>query len=207
LAKGRRVIKFTKTELRTQQLRLNQLEKYLPTLQLKKMLLQMEVNQAEADVEKLTLEFKNTEKKVSHYCALFSDKQAFDLFPSVKVLEVVIKHENIAGVDIPIFEKVVFQETNYFLFDSPVWLDASIEGLKALIVAREQIRVAEAKKTALEKELREVSIRVNLFEKILIPRAEENIKKIKIFLGDQQLAAIAQAKVSKQKIEERVSVV
>ncbi|HEY5259666.1 MAG TPA: V-type ATP synthase subunit D, partial [Rhabdochlamydiaceae bacterium] len=53
------------------------------------------------------------------------------------------------------------------------------------------------------KELRDVSIRVNLFEKILIPRAQGNIRKIKIFLGDQQLAAVCQAKVAKQKILER----
>lgn len=197
------MIKFTKTELRTQQLRLGQLEKYLPTLQLKKMLLQMEVNQAEAEIENLTLEFKSVEKKINAYCSLFSDKQAFDLFPSVKIAEVLTKHENIAGVDIPIFEKVVFGENNYFLFDSPVWLDAGIEGLKGLISLREQIRVAEVKKAALEKELRDVSIRVNLFEKILIPRAQGNIKKIKIFLGDQQLAAVCQAKVAKQKILER----
>ena len=56
------------------------------------------------------------------------------------------------------------------------------------------------KKAALAKELREVSIRVNLFEKIMIPRAKENIKRIKIFLGDQQLAAVSQAKESKKKI-------
>ncbi|EKE08245.1 MAG: V-type ATP synthase, subunit D [uncultured bacterium] len=62
------------------------------------------------------------------------------------------------------------------------------------------MNVAEEKKRSLEKELREVSIRVNLFEKVLIPRAQENIKKIKIFLGDQQLSAVAQAKVAKKKI-------
>ena len=47
-----------------------------------------------------------------------------------------------------------------------------------------------------------MSIRVNLFEKILIPRALRNIKKIKVFLGDQQLAAVSQAKVAKAKIED-----
>ena len=57
------------------------------------------------------------------------------------------------------------------------------------------------KKAALDKELREVSIRVNLFEKVLIPRSEANIKKIKVFLGDMELAAVSQAKVAKTKIE------
>jgi V/A-type H+/Na+-transporting ATPase subunit D len=75
-----------------------------------------------------------------------------------------------------------------------------MEKLKELIVAKAKINVAEEKKAILEKELREVSIRVNLFEKILIPRTQRHIKKIKVFLGDQELASVAQAKVAKAKI-------
>lgn len=194
------MIKLTKTELRVQQVKFNQLQKYLPTLQLKKVLLQVEVNQAEAEIEKETAAFKVVEKKVSDYCQLFSDKTAFDLFPSVKIAEVEKRYENIAGVDIPLFQRVVFQESSYFLFDTPVWLDSAIIGVRGLIEIREKIRILEEKKRRLAKELREVSIRVNLFEKILIPRAKQNIKKIKVFLGDQQLAAVCRAKVSKKKI-------
>ncbi|HNA62604.1 MAG TPA: V-type ATP synthase subunit D [Rhabdochlamydiaceae bacterium] len=197
------MIKLTKTELRSQQVRLNQLQKYLPTLQLKKMLLQIEVNQAEQEIERFQLEFNAAEKIVKGYASLFSDRTAFDLFPSVKVIDIVKQFENIAGVDIPSLDRIVFQEDNYLLFDSPVWLDSAIAGLKNLIIIREKIRIAEEKKAALEKELREVSIRVNLFEKILIPRSQQNIRKIRIFLGDQQLAAVCQAKVAKQKILQR----
>jgi V/A-type H+-transporting ATPase subunit D len=198
------MIKLTKTELRVQQVKFNQLQKYLPTLQLKKMMLQVEVNQAEAEIEKEAASFKAAEKKVSDYCQLFSDKTAFDLFPSVKITEVEKQYENIAGVDIPIFQRVIFQESSYFLFDTPVWLDSAIGGVRGLIEIREKIRVLEEKKRRLAKELREVSIRVNLFEKILIPRAKQNIKKIKVFLGDQQLAAVCRAKVSKKKILSRL---
>ncbi len=194
------MVKLTKTELRTEQYRFQQLQKYLPTLQLKKMLLQIEVNQAEQEIQTLQMEFDAVEKKISAYSALFSDRNAFDLYPAVKIVEVQKKFENIAGIDIPILEKVVFQDSGYMLFDSPVWLDSAILGLRGLIITREKIRIAHEKKAALEKELREVSIRVNLFEKILIPRAQDNIRKIKIFLGDQQLAAVCQAKVAKQKI-------
>lgn len=194
------MIKFTKTELRNQQWKLGQLQKYLPTLQLKKMLLQTEVNQAEAEIEQLSAQFEVVKDLISEYARLFSDKNAFDLFPSVKVAKTVVQHENIAGVDIPILEEVIFQEADYFLFETPVWLEAAISRIKELITFREKIKIASQKKQALEKELKEVSIRVNLFEKILIPRAQGNIKKIKIFLGDMELSAVCQAKVSKSKI-------
>lgn len=199
-------MRLTKTELRVQQIRLNQLEKYLPTLQLKKTLLQMEVNLAQQEIEGLRLEYQTQKKIVTGYAPLFSDREASDLFPAVKVVEVRQHVENIAGLDIPVLDQVVFQDSKHFLFDSPVWLDAAMQGLRKLIVLREKIRIAEEKKKALEKELREVSIRVNLFEKILIPRAYGNIRKIRIFLGDQQLAAVCQAKVAKRKILEREEV-
>jgi V/A-type H+-transporting ATPase subunit D len=129
-----------------------------------------------------------------------TERSASDLFSAVKILKVDRSYENVAGVEIPNFERVAFEPSTYTLFDTPVWFESAILGIKDLITVREKIKIAEEKKRALEKELREVSIRVNLFEKILIPRSLENIKKIKIFLGDQQLAAVSQAKVAKKKI-------
>lgn len=199
-------MKLTKTELRLQQLRLNQLQKYLPTLQLKKTLLQIEVNNAQLEIEQLQLEYQTQKEIVTRFARLFSDRGASDLFPAVKVLDLERRIENIAGVDIPVFEKVIFQDSSHFLFDSPVWMESAIQGLRKLIILREKIKIAEEKKAALEKELRDVSIRVNLFEKILIPRALESIRKIRIFLSDQQLAAVCQAKVAKQKIVEKEAV-
>ena len=193
-------VKLTKTELRVQQLKLARLRKYLPTLQLKKAMLQTEVNQAQADIEILVNEFAASQTLVGKYSALLTERSATDLFSAVKVAELQRIPENIAGVEVPAFGKIVFEPATYSLFDTPLWFESAIQGLQQLITAREKIKIAEEKKRALEKELRDVSIRVNLFEKILIPRSLENIKKITIFLGDQQLAAVSQAKVAKKKI-------
>ncbi len=193
-------LKLTKTELRLQQIRLGQLQKYLPTLQLKKALLQIEVHHAQGEIEQLDRQLKFSHEKVEHYAALFSTREVRDLLQAVRVQELKKKYDNIAGIEIPILEHVIFAEPEYALFDTPVWLDAAVEGVKELVTIQQKREVAEEKKRLLEKDLREVSIRVNLFEKIMIPRAIANIKKIRIFLGDQQLAAVAQAKVSKQKI-------
>jgi V/A-type H+-transporting ATPase subunit D len=193
-------VKLTKTELRVQQLKLERLRKYLPTLQLKKAMLQLEVNQAQSQIESLSTEFAASQEKVGKYSALLTERSATDLFSAVTVRQVHTVQENIAGIDIPQFEKIDFEPATYSLFGTPVWFESAIFGIKELITSREKVRIAQEKKRALEKELREVSIRVNLFEKILIPRALENIKKIKIFLGDQQLAAVSQAKVAKKKI-------
>ena len=193
-------LKLTKNELRDQQRRLSLFQKYLPTLQLKKAMLQFEVSQAIAEIYQLKAQFGEAKRTVAHFSALLLDKTSCDVVQYAEVVHVKKHYENIAGVEIPIFEKVLFKEPDYFLFDTPVWTDRATELVRELVIAREKVAVAEEKKRSLEKELREVSIRVNLFEKILIPRSQENIKKIRIFLGDQQLAAVAQAKVAKSKM-------
>ncbi len=193
-------LKLTKTHLRLEQVKLERLRKYLPTLQLKKALLQIEVNLAQLEVQRLVAEFGIAEGRVAKYAPLLTEPRATDLFAAVAIENVECTHENVAGVDVPLFERIVFKPATYALFDTPVWFESAILGLKQLIGLREQVGIAEKKKKALEKELRDVSVRVNLFEKILIPRSLANIKKIKIFLGDQQLAAVSQAKVAKKKI-------
>lgn len=197
------MIKYTKTELRAQQFKLSQLQKYLPTLQLKKAMLQLEVDGVENDLKVLRIQLSERLEKINHFARLLPTHEARPLFDAVELVEVKKHFENIAGVDIPVFEEAVFAPESYALFDTPVWLEEGIKQVKKLIEIRERAAIFRIKKQLLEKELRDVSIRVNLFEKIMIPRTQENIKKIKIFLGDQFLAAVSQAKVAKRKIEER----
>lgn len=198
-------IKFTKNELRTQQQKLTQLMRYLPTLQLKKAMLQAEVHDARLEIREAERVFNQVRVEVDAFSALLTDREAINFDEAVKVTKIDKRYENIAGIDIPYFDGIQFAEFNYDLFETPSWTDAAIIRLRGLAEAKARIEVAEEKKAALEKELREVSIRVNLFEKILIPRATANIKRIKIFLGDQQLAAVSQAKVAKSIIEENAA--
>ncbi len=193
-------VKLTKNELRIQQNKLAQLKRYLPTLQLKKAMLQFEVINAQMEIDSLKESLDKVRLRVEGFSSFLLEKVDCDIGMYSDVQHVRKRYENIAGVEIPIFESVEFRKSSYFLFDTPVWTESATALLQSLVTEREKIHVAQEKKRALEKELREVSIRVNLFEKILIPRSIENIKKIRIFLGDQQLASVAQAKVAKTKI-------
>lgn len=193
-------IKLTKNALREEELKLKQLDRYLPTLQLKKSLLQMEVNSTKLELEELSREFETQKKAAEEFSPLLSLSGDVNILQYVEVKHVVKTYENIAGVEIPLFEGVSFPEEDYFLFNTPPWMEGVISKLKQTIILKERINVMMEKKRALNKELRDVTIRVNLFEKILIPRCLTNIKKIRVFLGDQALAAVAQAKVAKNKI-------
>jgi V/A-type H+-transporting ATPase subunit D len=193
-------IKLTKSELRVQQNRLAQLLKYLPTLQLKKAMLQTVVNEAKAEMQRLEHAHQQQRQQVDTYRILLSNHIEFDASQAATISTVKKRYENIAGVEVPYFEEVLFEPFEYSLFETPAWADPLTKALRSLAESKVKIDVVREKKNALENELREVSIRVNLFEKILIPRSLRNIKKIKIFLGDQQLAGVSQAKVAKAKI-------
>jgi len=193
-------MKLTKNELRIQQTRLAELRRYLPTLQLKKSMLQYEVDNAEREIIVLQEDSQIIFERVEAFSPLLLEKVDCNLLAYADVQHVMKTYENIAGVEIPQFKRVEFRDVEYSLFDTPVWTEAATDLLRNLVVSREKVAVAKEKHRALLKELREVSIRVNLFEKVLIPRAMNHIKRIRIFLSDQQLAAVAQAKVAKEKL-------
>ena len=44
---------------------------------------------------------------------------------------------------------------------------------------------------------------VNLFEKVKIPETQENIRRISIYLADQQVNAVVRSKIAKRKIAAR----
>lgn len=54
------------------------------------------------------------------------------------------------------------------------------------------------------REFRITSQRVNLFEKVMIPTAKANIKKINIYLGDQQTAAVVRGKIAKSSLIKKI---
>jgi V/A-type H+-transporting ATPase subunit D len=198
-------IKYTKNELRNQQDRLTQLKRYLPTLQLKKSLLQAEINQARHRFEELVKKFHSLNQEVRDSADLMSHVHEIN-YQEFTTIELIDKeHENIAGIDVVRVKNVTFKPKAYNLYDTPPWLEKVLYTLQALKKTQIAKEIEAHSLALLEKEFREVSIRVNLFEKILIPRAQATIKKIKIFLSDQQLAAVARSKIAKKKLQDKAS--
>ena len=196
-------LKYTKQELRQQQLRFTQLQRYLPTLQLRKALLQIEVLAARSIKEALDTEVHKKWQKLTHCAPLLTQAPTVDIAEAATVESVARGSENIAGVELPTVDDVHFRPFDYDLYDTPPWLDVFVEELRTYRNAAIRSAVADERIAILSLELREVSIRVNLFEKVLIPRCTKNIKAIKIFLGDLQLTAVSQAKIAKSKIQAR----
>ena len=195
-------IKLTKNELKVQKDALKMYRRYLPTLTLKKQQLQSEIRIIENRAKAVRQQRIDLEKGFSAWIAVFSEKDAFP--DDIITVSNIRKGEgNIAGVAIPTFEGATFSRGDYDLYETPLWIDIAANHMEKAIELDLEAEVLDEQVALLEKELVSTTQRVNLFEKVKIPEAEENIKKISIYMADQQVNAVVRSKISKRKIAAR----
>ena len=192
-------IRLTKNELKVQKDALKMYRRYLPTLTLKKQQLQSEIRTIQAKANEVRIKKARLEDGFQDWIAVFSEK---DAFPTgvITVRNIRKGKGNIAGVDIPIFEGAEFSRGDYDLYLTPLWVDMAANHMEKAIMLDLEAEVLEEQVRLLEAELLATSQRVNLFEKVKIPETEENIKKISIYMADQQVSAVVRSKISKRKI-------
>lgn len=193
-------IKLTKGELKKERDNLKQYRRYLPTLQLKKQQLQIEILKYTSALEDKAANEREAFRAVLVWAGLLSDNE-IDIRAWLKPSEITIGSRNVAGVDLPVFEKVLYPKAEYDLFASPLWVDSAIDTLRKIVSIREEIALIRKGIGILRQELRVTTQRVNLFEKVKIPEAEEAIRLIKIYIGDQMTNAVGRSKIAKRKIE------
>ena len=177
-------VKLTKNELKVQKDRLKQFQRYLPTLQLKKQQLQSVVMQVNAQLEQVERE----------------RRAAVDGLVCPHHVE--CGEENIAGVTVPVFRELSFEDICYDVADYPLWVDTAAVRLREIARLDALEKTLRRQVELLEQELRSTAQRVNLFEKVKIPEAKENIRVIGIYLGDQQTSAVVRGKIAKKKLQE-----
>jgi len=193
-------VKLTKNELKKQKDSLKMYRRYLPTLMLKKQQLQGEIRLTDARLKELQIAKEQLDESFKSWIGVFGETGVFtkDL---LIIKDVRTSHGNIAGVSIPVFEGADFEISSYNLVSSPLWIDTAVDCMKQALLLELETKIVEEQRNRLEKELRTTTQRVNLFEKIKIPEARNNIKKIQVYLGDQQTAAVVRGKIAKSGFE------
>jgi len=195
-------IKFTKGELKKQRDGLKQFRRYLPTLLLKKQQLQMKILEARKLLEERQSALNDKVESIEPWAGLLAE-------PGVELKEWIVPERvetssvNIAGANVPVFENIHFKPAEYDFYAAPFWIDRGIEELRLFMTLRAEVNVIKEQIKVLEAELRTTTQRVNLFEKIKIPEGLDNIRRIRIYLGDQQANAVGISKVAKKKVDAR----
>jgi V/A-type H+-transporting ATPase subunit D len=190
-------LKKTKNELKAQREALQRYERFLPTLELKKQQLQREVRRAEAELRRRGDRRDELLAGLRGWAGLLTTLP--ELGDYVRVEGVDVETVNVAGVNVPVLAGVRIVAPAIDYFATPAWLDDAVAVLGELVRLRAELHVLERQRGLLAEELRLTSQRVNLFEKVMIPRTLDNIRVVRIALGDAQTAAVARAKLAKSK--------
>jgi len=189
-------IKLTKNELKKQKDSLKMYRRYLPTLMLKKQQLQREIRLTDLRLSELHSAKEKLDESFEPWIAVFGETGFFTV-NTLKIVNFKTGHGNIAGVSIPVFEGADFETAKYDLARTPAWLDRAIDVIRQILLLDLEAQIVEEQRRRLDRELRITTQRVNLFEKVKIPEARGNIKKIQVYLGDQQTASVVRGKIAK----------
>lgn len=194
-------LKLTKNEQKTQKDALKMYQRYLPTLTLKKQQLQSEIRAIDEKAKSVRAEKKALEEDFEKWISVFGEKDAFK--PDMVTVKNIKKGwGNIAGVKIPVYEGADFgRGGDYNLYSTPLWIDMAADRMEKALELDLEAEVLDEQVRLLAKELRTTTQRVNLFEKVKIPETKANIKRIGIFLGDEQVNAVVRSKISKKKLQ------
>ncbi len=191
-------IRLTKNELKKQKDALKRYRLYLPTLLLKKQQLQAELLKTHHAMEEIKRKRAFLKAETLEWVDVFAEETGIENL--IKIDQIVTTAGNIAGIDIPVFDKVSFVEEEYDLGKTALWVDYGIDEMKQVVTLNAKMETLKQQEVLIREELRITTQRVNLFEKVMIPEACENIRKIQIYLGDMQTAAVVTGKIAKDKI-------
>ncbi|MGI9473929.1 MAG: V-type ATP synthase subunit D [Rubripirellula sp.] len=194
-------LSLNKNSLKQQRDQLKLYERFLPSLDLKRQQLLGAWKESRERLAEAEQKIEVYRKSLDQMLPLLgsSTLQRRDLSSLVRVEEVLIEEENVVGARVPVVRRIEFQRSEYSTLTLPFWIDQLVESLENLAKLRIQHQVQQARVNRLGAAARKITQRVNLFEKVLIPTANDNIKKIRIAMSDEERSAVVRSKLAKKK--------
>ncbi|MBL4838576.1 MAG: V-type ATP synthase subunit D [Kordiimonadaceae bacterium] len=196
-------LQLNKSSLARETKSLGIFRRFLPSLDLKRKQLTAKLSGAERALAE-------TQQKIGYFTENLGQKVPMmanidiDLAGLVRLKSLDLGHENLVGTTLPIATNFEIEKQPYALMAQPHWVDDVATALEEMLTLNVHEQVERQRANLLEIAVKVITQRVNLFEKVLIPRAENNIRQIKIYLSDEDMAAVVRSKIAKRKRTEMV---
>lgn len=192
---------LNKTTLKRQRDQAKLYRRFLPSLELKRQQLQAAWRKSQAELAALESDVKRVKAESETLFPLVggSTIDVAEMEHWVRIAELNLKTENVVGTSVPLLGELRLEVQEYSRLIMPFWVDSLIAALQQMVRLRVEIQIARQRTDVFAAALRRVTQRVNLFDKVLIPQAEENIRRIVIFLSDQERAAVVRSKIAKSR--------
>jgi V/A-type H+-transporting ATPase subunit D len=193
-------IKLNKVSLREQKQKMALYQRFLPALEARKQQFLMQLGVVRKDIRKQENALAQLIADMALWAPLVRDMEG-QLKPFIKIRQIRVAMHNVAGLKIPLFEEVVFEDPSYSVFATSYSFEIVLERLREAIRRREKLKILLEQERILADGFRKTSQRINLYEQRLIPECREALRKIAVYLQDQQAAAVGVAKVAKRLLE------
>lgn len=167
----------------------------LPILKNKEAALRVEVKKAKREADETEALLKEKRRRRSGMIRLW---QEFDS-SLIRIKEVQIGAQKIAGVSIPVLDRIDFEEPSFSLFNQPAWFAAGRELVREWTEIAIRRNFLIQKMYLLDQARKKTTQKVNLYEKVQIPGYEDAIRKIKRFLEDEENLAKSAQKIVKNR--------
>ncbi|MBS3952785.1 MAG: V-type ATP synthase subunit D [Methylomicrobium sp.] len=188
---------LSKASLHKETHKLSVYRQYLPSLDLKRQQLIIEKKRIVAEMAETEHEIAVCERFVIENLPMLSNRD-LDLSGLVKITKVTVGEENIVGIQLPVITEVALLTRPYSNYSYPHWVDRLVKELAAILRLKVTLTVQRKRMEIMEQAVKRLTQKVNLFDKVLIPKASQNIRKIRIFLSDTERAGVVRAKITKQ---------
>jgi V/A-type H+-transporting ATPase subunit D len=191
-------LRLSKSGLAEQRTQLKLYESTLPSLDMKRRQLSVELDNARRALVEARDAVDALETTIGSELPMLANPD-IPVGGLVRMTAFELVDENVVGVKLPRLERIECEVADYSLLARPAWVDLVVDRLEKVAEERTRLLVLEERTRILEQQLKRVTQRVNLFDQILIPTAKKNIQRIQIFLGDLDRAAVTRAKLAKSK--------
>lgn len=190
-------LSLNKASLHKESGKLKRYKQYLPSLELKRQKLVVERAKGWSQFEKTKRRIDQCKHDVAEFLPMIANRD-IDLSKLVHVTSVELGKENIVGINLPLLKGFELTNQPYSPYLKPHWVDPLVVQLRLMLELQLQHRIEEQRLELLSIAVKKVTQKVNLFDKVLIPRTQENIRKIRIFLSDTERADVVRSKLTKQ---------
>ena len=191
-------LQLSKSALSREQKNLRTYQRFLPSLDLKRQQVMAERNKAARQLEQTRREIDELRKVAGDINPMLANRDV-ELTDLARITDVRLDVENVVGTRLPTLKTVIVEVRDYPLMGKPFWVDNTARMLRQMLELRVRLQVEERRLALLEQAVKTITQRVNLFDKVLIPRARQNIKRIQIYLSDLQTAGVVRSKIAKRK--------
>ena len=189
---------LNKSSLHHERDRLRTFQRFLPSLDLKRKQLMAELATARRALKELEAQRQSLLADVGARLPMAAGTDTA-LDGLVTVERVRVREENRLGVMMPVMDGVDIRVADYGMLTRPHWIDGVVDAVRRLVDLDVETEAATRRLLRLERAVRRLTQRVNLFEKVLIPTTQRNIARIQIALADAERAAVVRAKIAKRK--------